>query len=110
VTIHINNILDNGTSSIKLGDRLQCYANGNPTPRYEWTIFAELNNITVKSPDFVVNVSMLRNAQLTAECKAMNDFDEKTIRLTRNASGRSKDGLHLFLVRMHVYISFAIHK
>lgn len=88
VTILVNNMLDKGDIIIKVGDHLKCYANGNPTPRYKWTIFTELSNITVQSSDFVLSASMLFKFQFTVECKAMNEFGDKTIRFTRNVTGR----------------------
>lgn len=86
MTIQVNNVSDSG-AMITLGDYIKCYADGNPAPSYEWTIIAELSNITIQNSDFVLNASMLCNFQFNAECKATNEFGESTTRFTRNATG-----------------------
>ena len=105
MTIQINNMSDNG-AFVKLKDHFQCHANGNPTPRYEWAIFSELHNITVQSSHFVLNACMLYNYQLTAECKAMNEFSEATARLARNATGMAMNSQH----SSYLYVNSVSHR
>jgi len=79
-------------------NQLECLADGNPTPRYEWTIETKHSNITVHNSVLHVNESMFSDQQLTVKCKAINDVGEQIAGIVINRPTVSVTGksVHMF--------------
>ena len=63
--------------SLTIGSRLECFADGNPAPNYEWNIVGKnipLNNGSV----IVISESMVSDEEQKLRCRSWNVVDGQT--------------------------------
>jgi len=60
-------------SSYQLGDRIQCSAEGNPEPSYQWTDLA--NGTVTQGAVLVITDDMVNNSH-SFQCTASNQYGE----------------------------------